>query len=551
MIWNRHNDKDDNGGMSNSQPVTRSLEYPLAAKPAVTAMQKAMAEAGHPLFRHEEFCGTVRYYDTFDWRLYQHNLELIRHEHRYQLRDRTTGQVVTSFAWQRKHPLRFSRDFNCPEESTRFYELIEQRALVEKLAVHRETTIFSPLPLGQEATLRIVVEAVMLKNSDPQRLLRRVIRLEQTKGRRREFQSFSSLLEKYLGIKGEESVSLLDSAVAELDPAPGSYSTRITTPLLPSMTCREAAVLLCRDIFSVMRANEPGLLADLDVEFLHDYRVSVRRLRSLLSQLKAVFPEPELAHFSNEFAVLGRFTNHLRDCDVLLENRPHYERMLPESLRRGLVPFFKNIAATRRQEQRRLTEYLRSGHYRDLCLAWTGFLDRALTLPETANAGIPIIEMAGKMIIKRFRRVIKQGRAITDTSHDNELHSLRIACKKLRYLMEFFSPLYEDRLEAAIDTIKKIQSNLGDFNDLAIQIERLDNRIRRSSPHHPNSLLTAAAVGGLIAMLAEQKFRLRDEFDNVFAVFSRQDNRTAFEDKFGACPSTAPDKNPPISQNQE
>ena len=114
-------------------------------------------------------------------------------------------------------------------------------------------------------------------------------------------------------------ISPLTTLAEALNLSPGSYSTRITVALTPEMSAREAAVKLSGDIFAVMRLNEPGLLADTDTEFLHDYRVSVRRLRSLLSQLKDLFPAKTMDYFRGEFAVIGRLTNHLRDCDVLLE----------------------------------------------------------------------------------------------------------------------------------------------------------------------------------------------------------------------------------------
>ena len=39
-----------------------------------------------------------------------------------------------------------------------------------------------------------------------------------------------------------------------------------------------------------LRINEDGVRKDLDSEFLHDFRVAVRRTRSALSQIKGVFP---------------------------------------------------------------------------------------------------------------------------------------------------------------------------------------------------------------------------------------------------------------------
>ena len=59
-------------------------------------------------------------------------------------------------------------------------------------------------------------------------------------------------------------------------------------------------------LLDIMVANEPGMRADLDTEFLHDYRVSLRRTRSLLGQIKNVFPEDAVTHFRTEFQWLAQ-----------------------------------------------------------------------------------------------------------------------------------------------------------------------------------------------------------------------------------------------------
>ena len=71
-------------------------------------------------------------------------------------------------------------------------------------------------------------------------------------------------------------------------------------------------------LVGILVANEPGLRANLDTEFLHDFRVAVRRTRSLLGQIRHVFPPDAVDHFSTEFSWLGRLTGPLRDMDVLV-----------------------------------------------------------------------------------------------------------------------------------------------------------------------------------------------------------------------------------------
>ena len=54
------------------------------------------------------------------------------------------------------------------------------------------------------------------------------------------------------------------------------------------------------------------------------------------------------------------------------------------------------------------------------------------------NAKLPVIDLACKRIYKKYRGVVKAGNLILENAEDEMLHVLRIHCKKLRYLMEFF-----------------------------------------------------------------------------------------------------------------
>jgi CHAD domain-containing protein len=78
--------------------------------------------------------------------------------------------------------------------------------------------------------------------------------------------------------------------------------------LQPSMPAGEAARRILQNQLEAMEANEEGTCAARDPEFLHDFRVAVRRTRSALSQIKGVLPAPVLERFRPEFAWLGEIT---------------------------------------------------------------------------------------------------------------------------------------------------------------------------------------------------------------------------------------------------
>jgi CHAD domain-containing protein len=70
--------------------------------------------------------------------------------------------------------------------------------------------------------------------------------------------------------------------------------------------------------------------------------------------------------------------------------------------------------------------------------------------------------------------VLKRGKAVKPTPTPEALHRLRIACKRLRYLLTFFRSLYPEReMERLLRPLKELQDTLGTYNDLAIHRREL------------------------------------------------------------------------------
>jgi CHAD domain-containing protein len=139
---------------------------------------------------------------------------------------------------------------------------------------------------------------------------------------------------------------------------------------------------------------------------------------------------------------------------------------------------------------------------------------------------MPTLALARTIIDKRFGAVIKKGRRISPATADERLHALRIDCKKLRYLLEFFAALSPTaEIGALIKHLKKLQDNLGAFNDLSVQQAFLIDYLGTITPKGADALLLAAATGGLIARLAADQQRVREAFWAVFAAFDTPQNR--------------------------
>ena len=151
---------------------------------------------------------------------------------------------------------------------------------------------------------------------------------------------------------------------------PLDYSLKLEIKFPGGLPSRKATVAILRHLTSVMRANEEGIKADLDREFLHDFRVAVRKVRSAFAQIKGVFPPEFTAQFRTDMASIGRSTNRLSDLDVYLLNREEYVELVPEHLRPGVDTLFSYLTSARKRKKGRVKRYLNNAAYRDTISHW-------------------------------------------------------------------------------------------------------------------------------------------------------------------------------------
>ncbi len=242
--------------------------------------------------------------------------------------------------------------------------------------------------------------------------------------------------------------------------------------------------------------------------------------------MRKVFPHRILQKAKHDYGRLGKATNELRDIDVYLLEADYFRSLLPERMRPALSPFFEKLSKSRSIEQKKIARMLRSKEYQRTIRFWRKYFALPpAERPEAAGAKEPIAVPAGKAIAKRYRRVIKDGRAIDDRSPDEWLHQLRIDCKKLRYLLEFFQSLYDPQvMQELIRHLKGLQDNLGQFNDLYVQQQKLQAYVEENSP--PSH--TVLAIGYLTGILGEKQKSVRQRFYRAFAQFDDAETAELF-----------------------
>lgn len=241
--------------------------------------------------------------------------------------------------------------------------------------------------------------------------------------------------------------------------------------LSPDMSAGDSFGAIMWATLEHLQANERGVLGSRDPEFLHQVRVSLRRLRSALGVFTNVLPEAETASFKSEFKWLAGILGPARDWDVFItETLPLIQRECGDHP--GLSIFAERCARARILARRRVREALASRRYRSLVLKFCAWLSDEPWLRNASEAAgpalrAPIPVFAASVLDRRYARVRKRGRKLEHLS-PAELHRLRIAIKKLRYAAAFFATLYDaGRARKMLTQTTRLQDILGTINDAA------------------------------------------------------------------------------------
>jgi CHAD domain-containing protein len=262
----------------------------------------------------------------------------------------------------------------------------------------------------------------------------------------------------------------LDRVLAAIGRTPEDYAKWIEILLDPHCRADAAMKEILAALLRTIQVNEGGVRADLDSEFLHDLRVALRRTRSGLRRVKGIFLQKWADRFQDDFKWLAGTTNALRDLDVLLIKLDDYEMGLSLTDRKNLKPLREFVLEKRSAALAEVRETLESERYEEVIRRWQKFLVKPVPkAPKAPHATDPIGQVASKEIWFALQRVLKRGMAVEPEPTSETLHRLRIACKRLRYLLTFFRSLYpEEEMERLLLPLKELQDTLGTFNDLVI-----------------------------------------------------------------------------------
>jgi CHAD domain-containing protein len=234
-------------------------------------------------------------------------------------------------------------------------------------------------------------------------------------------------------------------------------------------------VAALRDVLAKLSAPRPS------DEDLHQFRVTLRRLRSAWVTFGPVLPDAFAAEWKPRLRALAASTGPVREWDVLLVDwLPAAQQSLAEEDEVGrawLAMAVTKAKAARSRSWRSLRVELASPDV----LSTLADLEKAVVpFRLEAEAG-PYVDFAHAQARALRKKLVQRGRGPKRAS-PARLHRARITAKQWRYLYEAFYPALGAQAPKRWHAhLRKLQDALGEVHDADISLERAAG-VARSAP---------------------------------------------------------------------
>jgi CHAD domain-containing protein len=471
------------------------------------------------------------FYDTFDWLLYNNGAVLEVHENGQARRIYWRPDPGSTLKIQLglKQVPQLASDLPDSRFRRELQSVISVRELIPRIEVKINRLPLVVLDPQDRAAVHIDLDEYRYVPSGTVAgaILDKRVTIKPVKGHTDDFDRVEAFFHPLQQDRVPENVFTL--ALAESGKSTTEYSNKLNLSLEPEMTAEQALKLVLLRLLDILQQNTAGSIRGRDIEYMHDFRVSIRKTRSALTQVEQVLPLDKTALYNKFFAGLGKLTNPVRDLDVFLLTLDKYRKWLKKPARRSMEPVQRYLAHTREAAQQEFIKTLDTREYRDRVGEWREYLESSRpTRPPLENTQTPVGRLAGELIWDMYRLALDEGNVITDESRAEALHELRKTCKKLRYLMEFFQSLYPAKnIRELIQAMKALQDNLGEFNDLHVHAVILKKFIRQSDDKRANK-----ACKQLIKALKRAQAKTRSRFAERYAAFASTENQNRFMELF-------------------
>jgi len=305
---------------------------------------------------------------------------------------------------------------------------------------------------------------------------------------------------------------------AVADHPPGAPSE--THGIQSDMPMAEAGRLIWRNELTEMLLHEAGARRGDDIEFVHRYRVAIRRARAADKLFGPYFEHKQVKAYLKHMKRTARLLGAIRDRDVALDKLGTYRTGLTPAESSAMHPLEERWLKQRREAYDVLLPWLDSKAHRrfirdfgTLCATpGAGALHLEAPTPFQVRHVLPDAIWSRFSAVRAYEPLIDAGEPPVET-----LHALRIDCKRLRYTLEPVQDLLGREGLRLVKHLKRLQDHLGDLNDAGVTMEDL----YRSRAEGDDD----ASIEHYIEVQRAEEERLRLTFREHWAPFVGEANR--------------------------
>lgn len=224
------------------------------------------------------------------------------------------------------------------------------------------------------------------------------------------------------------------------------------------------------DVARLLAADPVARIAE-DPEGVHQARVAARRLRSHLDTFRPLLRAEPTTELADELRWLGRRLGRVRDLDVLRARFAAAIKAFDPREREDAFDVLGALDRLRARETRSCQELLRHARYQRLVRDLAGFLADP---PFRRSAGLPASPFLADVLFERFVLLERSVGSLAFLPTDEELHSVRITAKPLRYAAEVGAKFLGSSCERLARRATQLCDDLGSLNDGARAVQWLE-----------------------------------------------------------------------------
>ncbi len=271
--------------------------------------------------------------------------------------------------------------------------------------------------------------------------------------------------------------------------------------------------------------SEHGVTTGSDIEYVHTMRVAIRRARVAAKLFGPYFHKGALRDYLKNLKTFADLLGDVRDLDIGLENLKRFQKRLAKVERSELKAVQNAWRRRRRQAQHALVSWLRGRKYREFVVDFSRFcrtpgegvktsgnMDAPPSLIQARHV-FPNVIVDGFARVRSYENLFERDKPV---SLEN-LHSLRVQCKYLRYTLEFARHLMGREGAALIEQLKRLQDFLGNLNDMVVERKNLETW----EEDHAADKVIQTRIQELAGLIEEQCA----QFPPIYTRFVGEENR--------------------------